>query len=212
MSHTPADWTLADSKIVSQDEVRTILARAKSLGKTDPDWHRDYEFFAVAAHTGLRVSECAHIEKDDILESRLMMTRRKKKYLHPAPIEVMPEILELLRKRADAVESGYVFPGRCQPCIVQRLKRGPEQVCIGGHASLRNIQRRWRLLLEDLGLYKYGRGIHSLRHTAITEMYKLTRDLRKAQVFAGHSNSAITERYAHVVDMQESLNEMPRMM
>jgi len=212
MSHSPSDWTLSDAKIISPDEVRTILARAKSLGEMDPDWHRDYEFFAVAAHTGLRVSEVAHIEKDDVMTSRLMMTRRKKKHLHPAPIEVMPEILAMLRNRADAVEAGYVFPGRCQPCVIQRLKRGPEQVCVGGHASLRNIQRRWRILLEDLGLYKYGRGIHSLRHTAITEMYKLTRDLRKAQVFAGHSNSAITERYAHVVDMQESLNDMPRMM
>jgi integrase len=57
--------------------------------------------------------------------------------------------------------------------------------------------------------HQYGRGIHSLRHTAITNIYALTKDLRKAQVFAGHSSSAITERYAHIVDMAETLSAMP---
>ena len=211
--NTPADWTLSDAKIVTTDQARAILARAKEYGEIDPTWRRDYDWFAIAVNTGLRVSEIGHIEKTDVLPLRLMVTRRKKRHLHPAPIDVMPSVHAILKARADSVESGYIFPGRAAPCLIHRqsVKNGPsvEQVCVGGHASLRTIQRRWRLLLTELGLYQYGRGIYSLRHTAITNVYTLTKDLRKAQVFAGHSSSTITERYAHIVDMAETLAGMP---
>ena len=203
MAHTPSDWTLADSKIITPDQVTVILAKAKQGSE------RDYHFFTIAVNTGLRLSEVAHIEKSDILPSRLMVVRRKKRRLFPTPLDVMPHVHEILEERAQAVEAGYIFSGQCKPCFIRRRNGEVEQVCVGGHASLRNIQRRWRVLLEGLGLYQHGRGIHSLRHTAVTQMYKLTKDLRKAQVFAGHSSSAITERYAHVVDMQETLAQMP---
>ena len=218
MGNKPDEWiALGDAKIITPEEVGQILQRAKEAGDMDPMFHRDYEFMAIAVNTGLRLSEVAHIEKGDVLPSRIMMTRRKKRHLQAAPIEVMPAVMEILRRRASGVEDGYIFPGRAQPCIIHRSKthrdtkvrtQWTEQVCIGGHCSLRSIQRRWRLLITELGLYKYGRGIHSLRHTAITEIYRLTKDLRKAQVFAGHSSSKITEVYAHVLDLQESLNVM----
>ena len=56
MSHSSTDWTLADSKIVTAEEVRTILGHAKKLGEIDPNWLRDYDFFAVAVHTSLVAS------------------------------------------------------------------------------------------------------------------------------------------------------------
>jgi integrase len=213
VGNRPDEWlTLADAKIITPEEVQGILERAKQAGEMDPMMARDYDWLAIAVNTGLRLSEVAHIEKSDILPTRLVVTRRKKRHLQPAPIEVMPSVMEILRRRAESVESGYIFPGRCKPCIIHRRskKNGPseEQVCVGGHASLRSIQRRWRLLITELGLYKYGRGIHSLRHTAITAIYKLTKDLRKAQVFAGHSSSKITEVYAHVTDLNETLAAM----
>lgn len=212
MGNSPVDWTLLDAKLITPEDVQRILARAKEAAAFSPMMARDYDFMAVAVNTGLRLSEVAHLEKEDVLPSRLMVTRRKKRSLHPAPIEIMPTVHAILKARAEAVESGYLFPGRAKPCIIHRTSKtkGPseEQVCVGGHCSLRSIQRRWRLLITELGLYKYGRGIHSLRHTAITAMYKLTKDLRKAQVFAGHSSSTITERYAHCVDLAETLEKM----
>jgi len=209
MQHS--DWTLADAKIIPPSEFKPILARAKELGEFDPWWGVMYDWMAIAVNTGLRVSEVAHIEKTDVLPSRLMVTRRKKKRLHPEPIEVMPAVHAIIKARADAVEEGFIFPGKQAPCFIYHTgKRAGEveQVCIGGHASIRNVQRRWRLLLEELGVYKRGRGIHSARHTAITEVYKLTKDIRKAQVFAGHSSPDITTIYAHITDMQETLERM----
>lgn len=208
MGKPQAEWHLKDAKIVTTDEFRTILGRAKELGEYDPWWALMYDWTAIAVNSGLRVSEVAHIEKGDVLPHRLMVIRRKKRHLHPEPIEIMPAVREILHRRADAVEDGYIFPGKQAPCFINRRNGTREQVCVGGHASIRNVQRRWRLLLEDLGLYKLGRGIHSARHTAVTEIYRATKDLRKAQVFAGHSSSSITEVYAHVTDMKETLEGM----
>ena len=217
MGNRQSDWTLSDAKIVTPEEVQTILNRAKQAGELDPMFKRDYEWMAIAVNTGLRLSEVAHIEKSDVLATRLMMIRRKKRHLHPAPIEVMPAVMDILRARAAAVEEGYIFPGRCQPCIIHRSKtdkdtkvrtQWTEYACVGGHASLRSIQRRWRLLVTELGLYKYGRGIHSLRHSAITEVYRVTRDILKAQKFAGHSSPHITVGYTHILDMESTLNAM----
>ena len=39
---------------------------------------------------------------------------------------------------------------------------------------------------------------HMLRHTALTDLYDRTHDLRMTQQVAGHSSSRMTERYTHV--------------
>lgn len=218
-SSAGVDWSLADSKIISTETARVILAEAKSRSVTSSEpetWANTYDWLAIAVGTGLRVSEVAHIEKDDVLPNRLMVTRRKKRHLSPAPIDVIPEVHEILKRRADAVEIGFIFPGEAQPCIIRRqsIKKGPsvEQVCVGGHQSLRTVQRNWRILVTDLNLYQYGRGIHSLRHTAITNVYKATKDILVAKTFAGHSNAAITERYCHLADLQDALAKVPRVL
>jgi len=200
---------------MTPEQVKALLDRTKKLGETDEMFKRDYDFYTIAVGTGLRLSEVAHLEKGDILPERVMVTRRKKKTLHPTPIDVMPHVHEILKRRAAAVEEGYIFPGRAKPCIIHRQskKDGPreEQVCIGGHCSLRSIQEALRLALEALDLYLYGRGIHTMRHVAITNVYNVTKDLRLAQVFAGHSSSTITERYAHLCDVRETLAKLPVM-
>jgi integrase len=214
-SQSHGDWTLQDAKIVSPDEFRVILAKCRELGEYDPYWLSPmYEVIAIGINTGLRVSEILHLEKTDVLPTRLLVTRRKKKYLHPEPIEVNPGIHKLIKSLADRVEEGFLFPGEQAPCIIQHTgKRAldlgkEEQFCVGGHASIRNVQRRWREIVTECGLYKYGRGIHTTRHGAITAVYQKTKDIRKAQVFAGHSSSQMTERYAHVVDLAETLAGM----
>ena len=133
---------------------------------------------------------------------------RKKKKLNPERIDLVPAIAEILTTWADKVEYGYIFPGNCSPCVIERRKGPDEMACPGGHISLRAIQRRWELTVAKAGLHMHGRGIHSLRHFAITQFYAKYRDLRAAQLFAGHSSSQITERYASVLDMAEKIQAM----
>jgi len=225
MSGSMGDWTLGDAKLLRPEEANMVLAlarhraaHAEASSQEAAMAARDLDWYIIAVNGGFRLSEVGHIEKDDVLPNRLLLARRKKRRLRPEPVEVAPAVMEVLRRRASMVESGYIFPGRAKPCEIHRSRTDKqtkektewtEQVCVGGHASLRSIQRRWRLLIEHAGLYMRGRGIHTLRHTAISTIYTMTHDLRKAQVFAGHESSKTTEVYAKVLDMQETLAKMP---
>lgn len=200
---SPSAWGLSEEKIISPEDVKRILSTARTHSE------RDYVFFTVAANTGLRLAEVGHLMADEILDgNRLLVTRRKKKHLKPEIIDVAAPVHALLRDWAKQFEVGWLFPGDCAPCFIRHLKGEPEQFCIGGHSSLRDVQRRWSMVLAECGLLTKGRGIHSLRHAAITAFYAKTRDLRAAQMFAGHSSSQITERYAHVTEMREKINSV----
>lgn len=80
--------------------------------------------------------------------------------------------------------------------------------CDGKHLHIRTMQSRWRLICAEAGYAMHGRGFHQTRHYAITQFYKKTNNLRKAQEFAGHSSSAITEKYAHVADLDRDVDAM----
>lgn len=201
MTHNTSDWSLPEEKIITPDQLRRILDVARQN-------ERDYVFFATGANVGIRLCEIAHIQREDVQGDKLTIVRRKKKNLTASRIDLVPAFAEILNQWAERVEYGYIFPGNCSPCIIKRRSGEQTQVCPGGHVSLRAIQRRWELVIAEAGLRVPGRGIHSLRHYAVSQFYAKTRDLRACQVFAGHSSSQITERYASPVDLRDQVRSM----
>jgi integrase len=195
-------WSLAPEKIVLKPDLQRVLAAAKEMDA----WF--YVFLATAINTGLRMCEVLHIRREDLLDNRLRVTRRKKKALKPEIIEVVPPLWALLSEWGRTFDSGWMFPGACGPCDIEHSNGERTRVCGGAHASKRTVQVKWRALLTGLGLYVKGRGIHTTRHYSITEFYAKYRDLRAAQMFAGHSSSTTTERYAKVLDMREKVHGM----
>lgn len=188
------------------EECARILTRAL---ETDP---RLYVFLVIGANTALRCCEVLHLKSEDIIDGQLRIVRRKKKILQAEMIDVTPALTNILVDWSQMYSDGWLFPGRAKSCFIRRSNGTAEQVCDGGHLSKRVIQQGWEDLIVSLGLGMPGRGIHSLRHTAITNFYTKFRDLRAAQVFAGHSSSTMTEKYARVIDMKEKVHAMATML
>ena len=203
MPSTFTSWSFPRAKTILPDECGRILAKAAN---TDP---RLYVFLATGANTGLRLCEVLHIRAEDVIDGQLRIVRRKKKQLKAEMIDVTPALAAVLQDWSQMYADGWLFPGRAKPCLIQHSNGIVEQVCSGGHMCKRVIQHRWQVLLESLDLAMEGRGIHALRHFAVTAFYAKTRDLRAAQVFAGHSSSVITERYARCLEMKEMVHSMP---
>lgn len=203
MNEGTVSWKLSNEKMLLREEVAKVFTAIKKCS------FEDYAFFAVAANTGLRISEVMHLKTEDVKEAQIVVTRRKKKVLRQEYLDVTEEIAEILRKLVGKKKTGWLWPGESRGCKRPRQKNGKvyeqEVLCQGGHISKRELQRRWARYVEKVRLARPGRGPHALRHYAITEFYRVHRDLRAAQVFAGHSSSAITEVYAHVVDMKEKI-------
>jgi site-specific recombinase XerD len=57
----------------------------------------------------------------------------------------------------------------------------------------------WKQWQQRAGLEREF-SFHELRHTAITQLYRQTKDLRMAQRFARHVSPITTSIYAHVCD------------
>jgi integrase len=195
-------WNLRQEKIPTRDEAGKVLDLAKHQNM------EMYLLFAIGANTGLRICEMVHLKTTDYQNKKLIITRRKKRVLAPESIDVMPALGEMLAAVKANIPEGWIFTGRAKPCILKRSKGKEEVLCQGGHMSIRHAQMEWKLFTAEAGIRMRGRGIHSLRHYAVTEFYKKHRDIRATQIFAGHSSSAITEVYAHVVDMAEKINAM----
>ncbi len=196
-------WSLPREKSLTRLEVRKILSIARESNA------RDYVFFATSANTGLRLCEVVHIKASDIQDGRLRITRRKKKRLVPQWIDISRALWSILSEW-NQMFSGeeFIFPGVSSPCLIRRSKGQIERTCDGRHVARRNIQRKWAEAVRGVGLSMKGRGIHSLRHYAVSQFYEKTRDLRACQMFAGHSSSTITERYAHVLEMRDRVNSV----
>lgn len=191
-------WNLKREKILSRDEVKRVLDLAR---KGD---ERDYLIFAIAANVALRVSEILHIRTSDVRADSIRVTRLKKKTRDAEDVPISEGLGKLLLEsdlyRLNKKRDGWLFKGYASPC----RKKGVT-LCDGGHVCKREIQRRWKLYLSTAKLDANGRGIHTLRHYAITEFYDRHRDLRATQEFVQHSSSAITETYAHVREMREKI-------
>lgn len=198
-----SSWSFPRAKTILPSECERILAKALD---TDPLL---YVFMAIAANTGLRLCEVLHLKAEDVIDGQLRIVRRKKKHLRSEMIDVTPALMGILGDWSQMYSDGWLFPGRVRPCVIKRANGTVEQVCSGGHIAKRVIQERWTTLLKTLGLEMNGRGVHSLRHYAVTAFYAKHRDLRAAQVFAGHNSSVVTEKYARVMDMKEKVHAMP---
>jgi integrase len=195
-------WSFPRAKTLTPNECRGILSKASD---TDP---RLYVFLVIAANTALRLCEVLHLRAEDVIDGQLRIVRRKKKQLRAEMIDVTPALSTILTDWSDMYSDGWLFPGKVKPCIINRSNGIQERICDGGHMAKRVIQARWESLLRSMDLYMIGRGIHSLRHFGITAFYARHRDLRAAQVFAGHSSSTMTERYARVIEMREKVHAM----
>ena len=65
------------------------------------------------------------------------------------------------------------------------------------------LSRLVRAWLEAAGVKSGpydGRSAHALRHTAASDLYDNTRDVKAVQKFLGHANVATTDRYLRAGD------------
>ena len=214
-------WHLSPAKLATREEAEQILVKLRKLPF-------DYSFFGTLANTGLRLAEGLHLRTEHVTKSGLSIIRRKKRTLDRETLPISDALMEMLQARVKAVKKGWLWPGGCAPCVrslhlrkKQRVViKGIEQwrilgekverqtLCGGGHITKREMQRRWRLLVETLGIYRDGFGPHSLRHYFGTSLYAATRDLRATQEAMGHSSPNVTCVYTHIIEMREKIKKV----
>ena len=174
---------------LTRDETQSLLCESS-------DHPRDHLIFSLALGTGLRLSELVGLDVADLFFPNGTPRVR---------VRVRPEIAK--RGRTGDVFLPDALPPKLRDFWAYKLERceriGPEQPLFCAlsrrRLSRRRIQvvfRNWQLTAGFDRLYPF----HALRHTAVSNVYRTSRDLFLAQRFARHASPLTTVIYTHVSD------------
>ncbi len=182
---------------LTADELQALL-------RVTADHPRDHLVFSLALGTGLRLSELVGLDVGDI-------------YFPNGQPRLRVRVRAEIAKRG---RSGDVFlPDALGPKLIAfwRYKQrhgerlDPLAPLLCGLSRRRISPRRIQVLFHDWQRYAgFDRlyCFHTLRHTAVTNVYRTCHDLFLAQRFARHASPLTTTIYTHPSD--EELRERVR--
>jgi len=192
--------TYLSPQSLTQDELQALL-------RVTADHSRDHLLFSLALGTGLRLGELVGLNVGDLYFPTGQPRLR---------VRVRPEIAK--RGRAgdvflpDALESKLIALWR------YKLSRGeylhPDAPLFCGLSRRRISRRRIQVLFhswQERARFDHPYCFHTLRHTAVTNVYRASRDLFLTQRFARHASPLTTTIYTHPSDqeLKERLRAIP---
>jgi site-specific recombinase XerC len=159
---------------------------------------RDHLIFSLALGTGLRLAEVVGLNVGDVYSGEGKTRHR---------LRIRPEIAKGGRKGDVFLPDALV--AKFRKLWAYKAKRGeglqPEDPLFCSQSRIRISKRRiqyafrtWQVKAGFDRLYPF----HALRHTAVTNVYRASRDLFLAQRFARHVSPLTTTIYTHPSDQE----------
>lgn len=175
----PRAMTLSDTE--------SLLAASREDGVPE----RERALFELLYATGLRVSEAAGLDLEDLdLSSRLLRAVGKgsKERIVPFGEEAEDALRSYLPVRAALRRGGSFAAEAGEPLFVNRR---------GGRLTTRSMARLLKRRLAAAGLPQ-DISPHALRHTFATHLLQAGADLRSIQELLGHASLSTTQKYTHL--------------
>ncbi|HEV8242920.1 MAG TPA: site-specific integrase [Candidatus Polarisedimenticolia bacterium] len=176
---------------LTQDEQRAILrATARNL--------RDHLIYSLAFGTGLRLAEIVGLDVGDVYtpdgkpRNRVRLRPEIAKNGTAGDVFLPDALLAKFRRfwRHKVTRREGLRPGDPLFCNQSRARISPRRVQFAF--------RTWQVKAGFDRLYPF----HALRHTAVTNVYRASRDLFLAQRFARHVSPLTTTLYTHPSDQE----------
>jgi len=161
----------------------------------DPLGRRDRAILELFYASGLRLSELAGLDVDDVnLSAQMVRTRGKggKQRLVPFNKSTAKAILEYLKDRESLMRAG-----EAAHIGVRRAAKPLFVNYRGTRLTVRSVDRLVRRYATASGV-RPGVSPHALRHSFATHLLQRGADLRAIQELLGHARLSTTQRYTHV--------------
>ena len=177
------------SKLPSYYTVEEINKMIEQINTNTKNGKKDLAIFLLATVYGLRNSDIVHLKKENILwnENKIELIQYKTKRLLELPLtnNVKFALLDYLRNARPNIDSEYIFLPSKPPY---------KYVYINGYS---NLYRSMSNYAKKAGVYKKNKklGLHSLRHSAATNMLKNNIDIKTVSSILGHSSVDVTNIY-----------------
>jgi len=182
------------ARTLTEHEQRLLL---KVTGQRK-DGFRDHVIFSLALGAGLREHEILALDVGDVFDDagharrRLALRVFKRAALEPAPQEVL--LPDVVRAKLEKLLAARKRDGEdvtpASPVFVSRL---------GRRLSARQLRHTFGVWQKRAGFERHF-NFHALRHSACTNLYRASRDLRLTQRFARHKSVVTTTIYTHPSD------------
>ena len=172
------------TKVLSVEQIEKLLS---VIDLTSPLGLRDRALFELVYSSGLRISEVANLELQNVhLAERILWVRGKGDKERLVPFGAQAE-----RCIADWLENGRsVFTGkRAVPWLFVNRR--------GNRFSRKGI---WKRFQELEALSGVTAKVHTLRHSFATHLLAGGADLRSVQELLGHADLSTTQIYTHIDD------------
>jgi integrase/recombinase XerC len=182
----------------------------ESPSSGDPLGRRDHAILELFYASGLRLSELAGLDLDDVnLSSRMVRVLGKggKERLVPFNTSTASALRAYLqdRHRLMADAKSETGPAKAGPSWrnarpARSRTHGDEPLFVnyrGGRLTVRSIDRLVRRYAAAASS-RDGISPHALRHSFATHLLQRGADLRAIQELLGHSRLSTTQRYTHV--------------
>ncbi|OGY30705.1 MAG: hypothetical protein A3C02_02125 [Candidatus Andersenbacteria bacterium RIFCSPHIGHO2_02_FULL_45_11] len=178
-----------DIDVLYPEEMDQLLASFHP--KTIEDF-RDFALVSLLFSTGIRISEAAKLNRDDIREAHSEITVRGKGN--------KIRVVFLSQAARDAIAAYTSKRGDVDGALFIRHKKG-----IGAQDDLRlttrTMQRVIKKRAQAAGITK-DITPHTLRHSFATDLLSNGADIRHVQQLLGHSSITTTQIYTHITDTQ----------
>lgn len=176
------------------------------------DDFRDHMILSIALGTGMREGEISALRIGDVMRTdgkpkrsiqlRYYARKGKRRGKKPTPTDDAAQIVHLpdgtyykLEKFLRTKDRYGIAPRTLVADARLFWSRQGEGIST---RRLRELFREWQQRAGFDNLYSF----HELRHTAITNAYRHTRDIRIAQRVARHARIDTTTRYEHASDQE----------
>jgi len=181
-------------RTLTEREIHQLLT---TTGEHVAGW-RDHLLFAMALGTGLREHELVALDVGDVFDETGRARRRvalrvfkRSNRDRDAQEVVLPDALRAKLERYLARRrSGGESVASSSPLFVSRISR---------RLSTRQARRAFAEWQARAG-FERRFTFHTLRHSACTNLYRRTKDIRLVQKFARHKSLLSTQRYTHASD------------
>ena len=200
-----ADAVGRPPKTLTELEQRLLL---KASGE-HRDGFRDHVIFSIALGTGLREHEILALDVGDVFDRdgkarRRLTLRVFKRSSDEADLQevVLPDGVRAKLDKLHRWKKGNGENlGADAPVFVSRK---------GNRLSARQLRHAFKVWQERAG-FERSFNFHALRHTACSNLYRRTRDIRLTQRFARHKSILTTSIYAHPSDedLVRSVRDLP---
>jgi integrase/recombinase XerC len=192
-----ADRTRKPPRTLTDEEQRRLL---KASGE-HRDGFRDHVMFSLALGCALRESEIVGLDVGDVSSNGLKVRRTVQlRVFKRAGGDSDPK-----HQRIHLPDGAFYKLGKYLRALYYDRTPDPETPLFlargGARLStrmLREIFGKWQLRAG----FEHTYNFHALRHTAITNAYRGTKDIRIAQRVARHANLNTTTIYEHASDQQ----------